>query len=134
MSCERFRDLVFDFLDGSLADRAGFDAHRAACAGCADVLRGIRENERILRAARVPAAPPELWSRIAAAVARPAPVRRFRAGPWAAAAALLLAALAGLWARPEPRPSLEVRFVEARDPGGLAAFVPRYDAGLRNDP
>ena len=131
MNCERFRDLVFDFLGGSLDERGAFDAHRAACAGCADVLRGIRENERLLRAARVPAAPPELWSRIAAAVARPAPVRRFRLLPWAAAAAALLIA-AVLAGRPAPGPGLKVRFQDANDPG-LAAFVPDFDGGLRQE-
>ena len=131
MNCEGFRDRVFDFLDGSLADRGSFDAHRAACAGCADVLRGIRENERVLRAARVPSAPPELWARIATAVARPAPVRRFPLAPWAAAAAVLIGFVA-LLARPEPAPSLKVEFRDAADPG-LAAFVPRYDGGLRNE-
>jgi len=132
MTCEEFRDRVFDFLEGGLADRAAFDAHRAACARCADVLSGIRENEKILRAARVPSAPADLWSRIATAVARPAPVRRFRLGPWAAAAVLLLG-LAGLVARPAPRPTLEVKFVEAREAGGLAAFVPRYEPAERNE-
>lgn len=131
MTCETFRDRVFDFLDGTLDDRGGFDVHRAACAACADLLRGIRENERILRAARVPSAPPELWARIATAVARPAPVRRFAYAPWAAAAALLLG-LGALWARPAPAPPLKVEFRDAADPG-LAAFVPRYDAGWRNE-
>jgi hypothetical protein len=131
MTCEEFRDRVFDFLEGSLADRAAFDAHRAACARCADVLGGIRENEKILRASRVPSAPADLWSRIATAVARPAPARRFLLAPWAAAAALLigLAALIGGAGRP---PSLKVTFVDATDPG-LAAFVPRFDGGLRNE-
>ncbi|HEX7897011.1 MAG TPA: hypothetical protein VF950_04590 [Planctomycetota bacterium] len=132
MSCESFRDRVFDFLEGSLADRAGFDAHRAACPRCADVLRGIRENEKILRAARVPSAPADLWARIATAVARPAPVRRFPLGPWAAAAVLLLG-LVALVARPAARPALEVTFVEAREAGGLAAFVPRYEPAERNE-
>jgi hypothetical protein len=135
MTCEAFRDRVFDFLEGALADREAFDAHRAACPRCADVLRGIRENEKLLRASRVPAAPPDLWSRIAEAVARPAPVRRFRLGPWAAAAALLLGLSAALAGRPAPRPTLRVSFQEESHPG-LAAFVPRYegaDAGLRNE-
>lgn len=135
MTCEAFRDRVFDFLEGGLADREAFDAHRAACPRCADVLHGIRENEKLLRASRVPAAPADLWSRIAGAVARPAPVRRFRLGPWAAAAAALLLGLAAAIGRPAPRPALQVRFQEESHPG-LAAFVPRYeaaDAGLRNE-
>jgi hypothetical protein len=126
MNCEAFRDKVFDLLDGSLADRAAFDAHRAACAGCADVLRGIGETERVLRAARVPTAPPELWGRIAAAVARPTP--RFRLGPWIAAAAALLLAVFAVPARPAPR-ILPIRVVDASPEAAraLGAFVPRYE-------
>ena len=132
MTCEEFRDRVFDFLEGGLSDREAFDAHRAACPRCADVLRGIQENEKILRASRVPAAPADLWSRIAEAVARPAPVRRFRLGPWAAAAALLLLGLAAVIGRPAPRPTLKIEFRDAKDPG-LAAFVPRYEPAERNE-
>jgi hypothetical protein len=131
MTCETFRDRVFDFLEGGLADRDAFDAHRAACPRCADVLRGIRENEKILRAARVPAAPADLWARIATAVARPAPVRRFALAPWAAAAALLIG-FAALLGGPGRAPTLHVTFQDSNDPG-LAAFVPRFDAGLRNE-
>ncbi len=130
MSCEEFRDRVFDFLEGGLADRGAFDAHRAACARCAGVLAGIRDNEKVLRAARVPSAPADLWSRIATAVARPAPVRRFRPGPWAAAAAAVLISLVALAGRPAPK--LKVEFREAKDPG-LAAFVPRYEPAERNE-
>ena len=130
MTCEEFRDRVFDFLEGSLADRGAFDAHRAACARCADVLGGIRENEKILRASRVPSAPADLWSRIATAVARPAPARRFNFAPWAAAAAALLIGLVALAGRPAPR--LKVEFRDAKDPG-LAAFVPRYEPAERNE-
>jgi hypothetical protein len=130
MTCETFRDRVFDFLEGGLADRAAFDAHRAACPGCADVLRGIRENERILQAARAPSAPPELWSRIAAALARPAPARRFRPGPWAAAAALLLA-FAAFAGRPRPR-TLTITVVNASPEAARAfsGFVPSYDGAV----
>jgi hypothetical protein len=134
MNCETFRDRVFDFLEGGLEGRAAFDAHRAACPRCADVLRGIQENEKLLRASRVPSAPADLWARIATAVARPAPVRRFRPGPWAAAAVLLIG-LAALLGRPAPHASLKVKFQEDSHPG-LAAFVPRYeaaDAGMRNE-
>lgn len=128
MNCEAFRDRVFDFLDGSLADRGAFDAHRAACGRCADILRGIGETERVLRAARVPAAPPELWGRIAAAVARPAP--RFRPAPWIAAAAALLLAVFAVPSRPAPR-ALPIRIVDASPEAAraLRAFVPRYDDG-----
>lgn len=125
MNCEAFRDRVFDFLEGGLADRAAFEAHRAGCAGCADILRGIQLNERILRGAAVPAAPPELWSRIAAAIARPAP--RFRLAPWAAAALLLIGILAFAF---RPAPSLKIQFKEVSPEAAraLGAFVPRYEA------
>ncbi len=140
MNCEDFRDRVFDFLEGGLADREAFDAHRAACAGCADILRGIQLNERILRGAGVPSAPPELWSRVAAAIARP--TRRFRLGPWAAAAVLLVGVLVFAL---RPAPSLKIRFMDVTPEAAraLGAFVPRYEAAdtglalgdyaLRND-
>jgi hypothetical protein len=122
MNCETFRDSALDWLEGSLGDAAGFRAHRAACPACAALLAGFEDTERVLRGARVPAAPPELWSRVAAAIARPA---RPRWIPFAAAAAILLA-LAGLVAagRP-PRPELPVTIVDAGP--ALGAFVPRYE-------
>ncbi len=127
MNCEAFRDRVFDFLEGGLADREAFDVHRAGCAACADILRGIQLNERVLRAAGVPAAPPGLWSRIAAAVARPAPVRRFRPGPWAAAAALLIGLLA-FAGRPSRTLPIQVVDVDPSAARALGGFVPRYEA------
>ena len=142
MNCEGFRDRVFDFLEGGLADREAFEAHRASCAACADILRGIRTNERILRAAGVPAAPAGLWSKIAAAVARPAPRSRFPAGRWAAAAALLIGLLVFAY-RPSPTLTIKVVDVGPDAARALGSFVPRYegadtglalgDYALRND-
>jgi ferric-dicitrate binding protein FerR (iron transport regulator) len=131
MNCETFRDGVFDFLEGAASP--AFDAHRASCARCADILRGVRRTEALLRGARVPSAPPEIWERVAKAVARP-PRRRW--GPLAAAAALFLLGAAVLYGgRRAPAPSLKVEFRVATDPA-LAAFVPRYegaDAAPRNE-
>ncbi|MBV8879820.1 MAG: hypothetical protein JO332_07655 [Planctomycetaceae bacterium] len=133
MNCEAFSDRVFDFLRGGLRDdRAAFDAHRASCPDCAARLAGIRENERILSAARVPTAPPELWPRIAAAVAqgRPLPFRALRLASLAAAAAGLLLVLT-LWtsSRPAPAPTLNL-VVQEVGPDSQRAFrglVPKYD-------
>ena len=122
MTCETFRDRLFDFLEGASSE--DFDAHRAACPRCADLLRGIRRTEALLRSARVPSAPPEIWERVATAVARPR--RRFSFAPVAAAAALLLGIGALFGGRPAPPPALKVEFRVATDPA-LAAFVPRYE-------
>ncbi len=149
MTCETFCDRLFDFLGGRLREgRAEFDAHRASCADCAARLEGIRENERILSAARVPTAPADLWPRIAAAVAqaRPVPFRLLRAASAvAAAAALFLAAVLVASGRPAPAPGLHL-VVQEIGPESQRAFrslVPRYDdvdaatamvdAAFRND-
>jgi anti-sigma factor RsiW len=133
MNCQTFSDRVFDFLQGDLReDRSDFDQHRASCAACAARLAGIRENERILGAARVPTAPADLWPRIAAAVAqgRPIPFRGLRvASLLAAAAALLLVVSLFATSRAPRTPSLNL-VVQEVGPESQRAFrslVPRYD-------
>ena len=133
MNCQTFSDRVFDFLQGDLrGERSEFDAHRAACSGCASRLEGIRENERILTAVRAPLAPPELWPRIAAAVSRgrPAPLRALRvASFFAAAAALLLAVTLVVSGRAPRTPSLRlvVQEVAPENQRTFRSLVPRYD-------
>ena len=84
MTCGTFRDLAFDFLQGTLRDGAEFESHRLSCPACASALDGIRENDRILSASRVPTAPPDLWPRIAAAIGqdRVVPFRNRRWRAW----------------------------------------------------
>lgn len=123
MNCETFRDSVLDWLEG--AAPGGFREHRAACPRCADLVAGFEENERLLRGASVPAAPPELWSRIAAAVAKPVPARP-RWIPFAAAAAALIAVAALFASARPPRSELPLTIVDAGP--ALGAFVPRYEA------
>ncbi len=133
MTCETFRERAFDYLLGTLRGDADFEAHRASCAACAGTLAGIQDNERILRAARVPTAPPELWPRIAAAIGRePAvPFRRLRvASVLAAAAALLLAftlVATVRSARRAPKLDLVVQEVGAESQRAFRSLVPRYD-------
>ena len=132
MTCETFRDLAFDFLQGTLRDGAEFDAHRLSCPACASALDGIRENDRILSAARVPTAPPDLWPRIAAAIGRERPAA-FRVRRWAvalAAAALLLgislvASMGG--SRPKQTLNLVVQEVGPESQRTLKVLVPRYE-------
>jgi AcrR family transcriptional regulator len=132
MSCPEFGDRVFDYLEGSLRDPAAFRAHLASCASCAESLRGIEENERLLAAARVPAAPADLWPRIAAAISRgrPVPLRppRLAWSAAAAAAALLVAALL-FSAGPAAAPPIDLVVREAAPEAGrtLGALVPRYE-------
>jgi len=132
MNCQTFSDRVFDFLQGSLReDRAAFDGHRGSCSSCAARLEGIRENERILSSARVPTAPPDLWPRIASAVAqgRPIPFRSLRiASLLAAAAALLLAITLVATSRPARPPQLNLVVQEVGpDQRTFRSLVPKYD-------
>jgi predicted anti-sigma-YlaC factor YlaD len=132
MTCETFRDCAFDFLQGTLRDAAEFEAHRLSCPACAATLDGIRENERLLSAARVPTAPPDLWPRIAAAIGRDRTVLT-RGRRWAmalAAAALLLGIgiIASIGApRPRPRLNLLVQEVGPESLRTFKALVPRYE-------
>jgi anti-sigma factor RsiW len=133
MNCQTFSDRVFDFLQGSLrGERADFDAHRASCAACAARLDGIRENERLLTAARVPMAPPDLWPKIAAAVAqgRPVPFRALRVASFLAAAAALLLAFTlfatGGAAKRQPL-KLVVQEVGPESQRAFRSLVPKYD-------
>ncbi|HXG62202.1 MAG TPA: hypothetical protein VNO22_12545, partial [Planctomycetota bacterium] len=61
MTCDEFREAFFD---GSPEARA----HEAACPACAERAAAIARQERLLREARVPAAP-DLWPAIAARLA-----------------------------------------------------------------
>jgi hypothetical protein len=133
MICETFRERAFDYLQGGLRGDADFEAHRASCASCAGTLAGIRENERVLRAARVPTAPPELWPRIAAAIGRDrvAPFRALRVASIVAAAAALLLAFSLVatlrHARRTPTLDLVVQDVGPESQRAFRPLVPRYD-------
>ena len=133
MNCETFRDRAFEYLQGSLQGDAAFEAHRASCAACAGALAGIRDNERILRAARVPTAPPDLWPRIASAVGqgRVAPFRALRVASVLAAAAVLLLAFSLVAsirsARRAPTLDLVVQEVGSDSQRAFRTLVPRYD-------
>lgn len=134
MNCETFRDRAFDFLQGTLREQAEFEAHRASCAGCADRLEGIRANDRILSAARVPTAPADLWPRIAAAIGRdrvvPFRTLRLAAGLAAAAALLLgisLVASIGVPRKKTPTINLVVQEVGPESHRTFKALVPRYE-------
>ncbi len=130
MNCETFRDRLFDVLAGRPVERAAFDAHRAACAACASLLSGISENEAVLRGARVPTAPADLWPKIASAISAARPLPRRRWLPWSAAAAALLAiGLVFVAATSGPRVTLDVSIVDASPESGRAftALVPRYE-------
>lgn len=133
MNCETFRDQALDFLQGTLqGNNPDFDAHRRSCSACAGALRGIEMNEQVIRAARVPTAPADLWPRIAAALGedRVVPFRK----PWksaltAAAAALVVAI--GLFAvapvRKAPTLNLIVHEVGPESQRTFRALVPRYE-------
>lgn len=133
MNCETFRDRAFDFLQGTLRETPEFEAHRASCAACAGALDGIRRNDRILSAARVPTAPADLWPRIASAIGqdRAIPFRTLRVASLLAAAAALLLAFT-LFAtirtsRKTPTIDLVVQEVGPESHRTFKALVPRYE-------
>jgi hypothetical protein len=129
MTCQEFRDRVFDFLEGKPVP--GFGGHRDACPACAELVRGIEHNERVLAAARAPVAAPDVWPEIARAIARARPVRfaRLRLAGFAAAAAGLLLAAAVLFSGPPPRrgPEIVIRKAGPEAHRALGALVPRYE-------
>jgi len=133
MTCETFRDRAFDFLQGTLRDSEGFEAHRASCASCVGALEGIRRNDRVLSAARVPTAPPDLWPRIAAAIGqdRAIPFRRLRIAVFLAAAAALLLAftLVATIRTPKRTPTINlvIQEVGPESQRTFKALVPRYE-------
>jgi anti-sigma factor RsiW len=133
MNCETFRDRAFDLLQGTLRDRTEFESHRDSCPACAEALQGIRENDRLLAAARVPTAPADLWPRIAAAIGRDReiPFRRLRIASFVAAAAALLLAFTLLASIGSPRKApglnLVVQEVGPESHRTFKALVPRYE-------
>jgi len=131
MNCELFRDRVFDLLEGTLGDRAPFEAHRASCPACAEATRGIEANEKALAAARVPLAPASLWPAIAARISqgRALPFRRTKIAAGLAAAAALLLSVALFFSGPDARPRLDVVIQEVAPEAGrtMGALVPRYE-------
>ena len=131
MTCESFRERVFDVLEGTPGDRAAFEAHRASCPACAEILRGIEWNEKALAAARVPLAPAALWPAIASRLSegRAAPFRRTKVAALLAAAAAFLLSLSLFFSAAPAKPRLRVRFVEVPPEAGrtLGALVPRYE-------
>jgi hypothetical protein len=133
MNCETFRDRAFGFLRGTMReDCAAFESHRASCPTCADALRGIQWNDRILSAARVPTAPAELWPRIAAAIAGEpvVPFWRARIAAFLATAAAVLVVCA-LFATGSPatapRLNLVIQEVGPDSQRTFRALMPRYE-------
>ncbi len=130
MNCAQFRDLVLDFLDGSIRECAGFEAHRSSCAACAETLRGVGHNEKALAAARAPMAPADLWAGIAARISggRGVPFRRTKiAAGLAAAAALLFSLALAFSGSPRPRLAIVIREVTPEAGRTMGALVPRYE-------
>lgn len=127
LDCTEFRERIFD--DLAPESEAAFRRHAAGCAACAEALESVREQEEMLRRARVPSAPEDLWARIEASVPAVRP-RAFRLGPLAAAAAVLIAAVALLLAPFPSEPALEVREVEVDktvSPAMLGGLIPGFE-------
>ena len=109
ITCDEAQALMGDLLDGTLSDtqRASYDAHAAACAGCRDLARDLAQIRQ--QAASLPTLTPsrDLWAGIEARLDRSVvavgafgarrrgPVARWTTTQVAAAAAVLIAATAG---------------------------------------
>jgi anti-sigma factor RsiW len=131
MNCETFRDGLFETLRGR-ASGSVLEAHASACPACARLKADIEANERVLRSARAPKAPPEVWAAIARAVegGRVSPFRRLRLAVLGAAAAAALLAIAALVpGSGAARPTLDLVVVEVRPEtsGAFQSFLPRYE-------
>jgi len=92
MTCESIREDLAAYLDGEFgADRAArIEGHLKTCSECRSESEVLAERIELLRFVPHPAAPPELWARIYAAVA--AAPRRMRMPGFAARATLAAAA------------------------------------------
>ncbi len=114
------------YLDGELApaETAAVKAHVSACQDCAARLAGLAAVDRA--AAALPAAAPSgyfetLPARVRARLEPRAPTRRFPVWTWAAAAALLLAAITPLTLRQRPDASPSTGEIPAAAPATLAS-------------
>lgn len=72
MECERVRNLLSDFLEGSLPgnEHAGVSAHLRECLPCQAVKEGLEETLLLLRSLPPMQAPPELLEGIRSRIAR----------------------------------------------------------------
>jgi anti-sigma factor RsiW len=111
VSCERFESLIGDLVDGTLdgAPRHELEAHLAGCAACTRLAEELLVVRRAARAMPSIAPPASAWARVSAAIeaeraARPEPRRWRRVAVPLAAAAVLVAAIAGTvtWRRQTP--------------------------------
>ena len=66
MNCERFEELLSAYLEGELSagERAGMDAHLAACASCSELLAVSREMREVLAGFPEAEPGPELMARL----------------------------------------------------------------------
>ncbi|HEY3225908.1 MAG TPA: hypothetical protein VGK61_02795 [Planctomycetota bacterium] len=134
--CAIFRESLLDYLDEALhpAVREAARAHERSCAGCAGLVRSVREQRALLSALPRPAAPENLGARIERALAssRRAAFRPRRWTAWTAAAAaaavVAIGLLAGIPRLRAPERSITVIDVELPDRGTLLGrFAPSYE-------
>jgi len=159
MNTDVFTDRLSEYLDNELsaAERASVEAHLDACSACRTTLEELRAV--VARAAALPDSPPdrELWSGVAAQIAKPgariSPFRRAISArlsftlPQVAAASLALMVLSGglVWmARSGDRradipsvnaqvadetPVTRARFADAQYDAAIAELKQTLDAG-----
>jgi putative zinc finger protein len=140
------RERLSAYLDGELraAERAGVEAHLAACPECTALLAELAAVDEAAAALPVDAPegyfdtfPARVRSRLQPRGARPRPretglsLRRLPAWTWAAAAALLLAVITPLTLRQAPpaAPANEPRISGSQEMPALIPGPPRKDLG-----
>jgi anti-sigma factor RsiW len=137
----RAQRLLSAYLERDLGDaeRAGVEAHAAACGVCRADLEGLRRAVALLRRLPTPEPPPYLASRVLARIrdgeARPAGWRRWLANlaaPMVAAPLAALAAAAAVVYLAEPRPAAEVASRRPEAAKGLP-IVPRRVGPLASE-
>ena len=101
MSEDRFEELIGPYLLGELSvgEERELERHLAGCSACRDELAGARQTHDLLRELAAGGPPPELKARVLARVRGEIPARsRVGWNLWVpAAAALVLAAILGIW-------------------------------------
>lgn len=112
MSCERYDELIDDYVDGvRVADaardpgRAAFEAHLAGCARCQSMVADFASIRRTAAALEEHVPPPRLWAKVASALdddRRRFPFARWAPFAMAASLALLVGGVAWMsWTQRE---------------------------------
>lgn len=130
MNCKNLEAVLFDYLDGTLAEtaRLNLERHLAGCSGCRERVEGLRSVSQALDRWQAPDVSPwfdqRLQARIRAEESAYAPWHErlaafrswFRPGYATALAALVIMSSLALWvSRPDPTGSAQAIQISAAD-------------------